>query len=133
MSHRIRASASLLLFILLLGAGCNSTTYKNVPPAGAVPGNASPTPTGSGAPVTFQQVNQGILQPSCVSCHSSGYPNFSSYSSFAQDPTLIVPGNPEQSQVYIQVQTGQMPQGGPPLNQATIDLIYQWIEQGAQP
>ncbi len=124
-----------LLLLLGLAAACNSTEYKTAPPGANGAGTASPTPGSLEPPtqtVTYQQVHQQIFQPKCISCHSSGHPNLSAYSAFALDGEHIVPGNPEQSEIYEMVENGQMPRNGPPLTQAELDLVYRWIEQGAQ-
>ena len=127
--------------VLLAASGCTYTRLSTPSSAGSTPtppGSGAPTGTPSGAPsgtpmVTFQQVSQQILQPKCISCHSgSNAPNLTSYASFATNTAYIVPGNPSQSPLYQAVQSGAMPQGGPPLTQAELALIYDWIQEGAQ-
>jgi mono/diheme cytochrome c family protein len=110
-------------------AGCSYTHYKNeqgpvVPPTGA--GTAAPE-------VTFTQLNQDIIQPKCISCHSasadSGGVDLGSYAGVAAQ---VVAGNPAQSTLYLQVESGQMPKGGPALSESELAEVYNWIAQGAQ-
>ncbi len=132
-------------FLMLLSA-CGYTQYKNagsgeapgtagtpVPTSPGSPGSPNPSPSGSPtATVTFTEVSQQILQPKCVGCHSGGnQPNLSSYAGFATNTAYVVPGNPSASALYDAVQSGAMPQGGPPLSADQVALIGNWISQGA--
>jgi len=57
----------------------------------------------------------------------------------AEQPALdrIEPGDPDRSYMYLKVtgdpsiSGGQMPLGGPPLDQERLDLLRGWIETGA--
>ena len=44
---------------------------------------------------------------------------------------LVVPGYPEQSLLYKMVYTGKMPKGSMRLKKADLQVIYDWIQQGA--
>lgn len=44
---------------------------------------------------------------------------------------LVVPGNPEQSLLYNKIYTGQMPPGNMRLKKADVQVVYDWILQGA--
>src|SRR5207247_4616105 len=44
----------------------------------------------------------------------------------------IVPGDPDSSLLYQQVESGRMPQRGGSLDDADIELLRNWILQGAQ-
>lgn len=75
----------------------------------------------------------------CVSCHGSINPahhlDLSSYEKMATGkhlPPLIVPGDPEESSLYIECATGKMPKGGPKLTQAELNALYDWIKDGAR-
>jgi mono/diheme cytochrome c family protein len=108
--------------------GCSYTHYKGeqgaiVPPTGA--GTAAPQ-------VTFAQLNQDIIQPKCISCHSSGSSSGVDLSSYAGVAAQVVAGNPAQSTLYLQVESGQMPKGGPALSESELADVYNWIAQGAQ-
>lgn len=91
--------------------------------------NESPTVS-----VTYSQVNSEIFSPKCLNCHGANgqLPNLSSYSSFATNTRYIRPGNASGSLLYQMIQSGMMPQDGPPLSQSEIDSIGSWINDGAQ-
>jgi mono/diheme cytochrome c family protein len=90
------------------------------------------TPTASPTPITFTQINQNILQPSCVSCHSgSSSPGGVDLSSYAGVSAQVVSGNPGQSRLYQAVSNGTMPPGGA-LSQDKIQQISDWITAGAK-
>jgi len=47
---------------------------------------------------------------------------------------VVVPGQPDQSQLYLRITgkaTPAMPLNSPPLTQAEIDSIQKWIAEGA--
>lgn len=90
---------------------------------------------------TFASLQTGVFQPRCISCHGPARTeaglNLSTYDSLqASNAThghpVIVPGNPEESHLFQMVQSGQMPQGGPKLNDAEIAAIRAWIQNGAK-
>jgi mono/diheme cytochrome c family protein len=113
----------------ILGAACGSDSGSEVAAPAPV---VTPVVKASSVPGTYTEINQTIVQPKCIRCHSASAPsdgvNLSTYAgAFAQ----VVAGNPEQSILYTQVQSGAMPQGGPPLTDAEIQDIYNWIGAGA--
>ena len=96
-----------------------------------------------------------VFTPICAGCHSGGggslpsslnltsaadsHANLVSVASSQQQAlNLVEPGNPDDSYLIRKLEGGpnisggQMPQGGPFLSQATIDVIRQWITEGAQ-
>jgi hypothetical protein len=107
------------------------------------------------AAVTLSQIQAQVFSTSCSGCHSgptgnslpSGMSLTSAANSFAalvNVPSLqvgsldrVTPGDPDNSYL-IQKLDGtagvgsRMPQGGPFLDQATMDMIRQWITDGAQ-
>jgi hypothetical protein len=106
-------------------------------------------------PVTLGQIYNEVLGPSCSGCHSgptsNSLPSGLDLSSVANSHTALVnvpsiqrpavdrvePGNPDDSYLIRKLEGGpdigggRMPQGGPFLDQATIDMIRQWITDGA--
>jgi len=56
-----------------------------------------------------------------------------------QDPNFdrVTPGNPDDSYLIMKLEgdpritLDQMPKNGPPLSQAEIDVIREWIQRGA--
>ncbi len=105
--------------------------------------------------VTLVADVQPILNDRCVNCHSPGgfaqtrgIPwDFTADSAFddlvdrvsSQDAgfTLVVPGEPNSSLMFLKINSefppvgGMMPPGGPPLTDEQIQLIRSWVEQGA--
>ncbi|HEY4612075.1 MAG TPA: hypothetical protein VII11_03755 [Bacteroidota bacterium] len=114
---------------------------------------APPPPPGTD--VSFSQHIQPIFNGNgCTSCHGGSgglfltagqsYANLVNVNAQASCTTLkrVLPGNPDQSVLYIRTSSdspntqcgtnSRMPQGSPRLPQATIDLIKDWINQGAK-
>jgi len=106
------------------------------------------------APVTLAQIQSAVFTPSCAlsGCHDGGgaiLPRSmdlragNSHGSLVNVPSeqvardRVEPGNPDASYLIDKLEgnqaagTSRMPFGGPPLDQATIDMIRQWITEGA--
>jgi hemin uptake protein HemP len=100
----------------------------------------------------LQSIQDHVFTPICTACHvGAGAPlGFrldadSSYAMLVNTPSVEVPsllrvspGHPDESYIIQKLEGhaavgGQMPLGGPPLPQATIDVIRQWITDGAPP
>ena len=87
--------------------------------------------------ISFGQVQQQLLNPNCVSCHSGPNPSFGlDFTTFQNVvhnpvlPNLVVPGQPDQSALFTDIQGGIAP-GGVPVTQDQINLVRTWIEEGA--
>ncbi len=108
----------------------------------------------NGAAVTLTQIQNEVFSPICSVCHSgptsstlpSGMDLSTTANSFAalvgvasiQAPSIdrVQPGEPDNSYLIDKLEGTQgvgvrMPQGGPYLDQATIDMIRTWITDGA--
>ncbi|HEY4750298.1 MAG TPA: hypothetical protein VIH60_07920 [Steroidobacteraceae bacterium] len=107
------------------------------------------------APLTadFQSIQDNVFTPICTRCHSgAGAPEglqLDAQHSYAllvgvpstEQPQLlrVDPGSPDESYLVLKLQGSagivgaQMPFGGPYLDSATIDVIRQWIANGAPP
>ena len=108
------------------------------------------------AATTLTQIQAAVFTPICSGCHNGSNPpsgalpgsqNLTAGNSFAslvgvashEQPTLlrVKPGDPANSYLIQKLQGAagisgsQMPLGGPPLDQATIDQIKSWISSGA--
>ncbi len=82
-------------------------------------------------PPMYSELYKNVFQPKCLSCHSSGAINFSSYDALmAGGPVL--PLNPQGSKLHIQVAGGMMPKGSSPLPPVDVAAIYSWIAAGAK-
>src|SRR5262245_17714915 len=98
------------------------------------PSLASPDGT-----VTFTAIENGVLIPRCSSCHAWTYSALVSVPVADYPPfTFVVPGNPDDSYMYMKlagdprIQGQRMPYGGPYLDDATLQAIRVWIQDGAQ-
>jgi hypothetical protein len=102
---------------------------------GLTDGNGVTPPPPTPVPVlgpTFTSINDNILRPKCLSCHSStnmsGGLSFSTYSSAKN---AVQPGNPGASSMYTAISSGIMPRGGSMLSSAEISAVQTWIQNGA--
>jgi len=153
MSQRSRrepgAALAAVSFAALL-AGCAGDGVgldANGAPVGA--GNAPPPALSA----DFQSIQDNVFTPICVRCHSGpaapeglqldaahsyallvGVPSVEIHSVLRVDP-----GAPDKSYLVLKLEGAsgivgaQMPFGEAPLPQATIDVIRQWVSDGAQP
>lgn len=132
----------------LIGAGCDTGSGKDLD------ANGRPLSEGGGSgPLTaqFQSIQDNVFSQVCTVCHAGAAApvglKLDAANSFAQlvgipssqVPALlrVSPGDPDASYVIRKLEGtasvgGQMPLGGPALPQATIDVIRQWIVDGAQ-
>jgi len=118
--------------------------------------NGAPVSAGNGPPppltADFQSIQDNVFTPICVPCHSGpaapeGLQLDATHSyallvgvASAEVPSLlrVDPSVPDQSYIVMKLEGaagivgGQMPLGETPLPQATIDVIRQWISDGAQ-
>ena len=100
----------------------------------------------------FAEIQSTVFTPICSECHGPIAPSaglqLNAADSFAaivgvpsnQVPSLnrIAPGDPDNSYLIMKLEGtqavgSQMPLGGPPLPQDTIDFIRQWVTDGALP
>jgi hypothetical protein len=70
--------------------------------------------------ITFADINELILGPKCLNCHSW-------VSNEAEFDKRIIEGDPEKSPLYQQIESGRMPLGGPELTQSEKQLVYNFI------
>lgn len=101
---------------------------------------------------TLASVQANVFNPGCVVCHAgasaplglrldsaNAFTNLVGVPSRQQSSVLrVAPGNPDQSYLVQKLEGTaaegqQMPLGGPPVPQATIDFVRQWITDGALP
>jgi hypothetical protein len=143
--QRTRSHAEMLAILALTGcAGSGEGLDENGRPD-----------TGGGLPpltADFDSIQQNVFTPICTRCHVGATAprglRLEAGVSYAQlvgvpsveDPDLlrVAPGDPDASYLVHKIEGRpeagpQMPLGGPPLPQATIDVIRQWIVDGAQP
>ena len=140
--------STLLLNLALLIVGCGAGSGEGLDPNGQ-PANSSVT---TALVPEFSSIQRNVLTPVCTICHAGAaaplglrLDEANSYTalvnvSSAQAPASlrVNPGNPDASYLLAKLEGtasvgAQMPLGGPALPQATIDVIRQWILDGAQP
>ena len=106
-------------------------------------------------PVSLADIQAQVFGPLCAGCHSgpagnvlpsgldlsstaNSHANLVNVMSLQTTFDRVEPGNPDDSYLIRKLEGGpgiagsQMPQGGPFLDQATINTIRQWITEGAQ-
>jgi methionine-rich copper-binding protein CopC len=117
--------------------------------------DANGRPLGSGGPggplvATFDSIQANVFTPICTACHAGGaapeglrLDAGSSYDLLVGVPSnevsslqRVTPGDPDRSYLVQKLEGNaavgaRMPLGGPYLDQATIDVIRQWISDGA--
>ena len=81
---------------------------------------------------------QPIFDANCIDCHTGNFPsgglNLMDYENLMEGDNsgaVIIPEDYESSLLWQRLDSGEMPEGGDPLSQADIDLIANWITQGA--
>ncbi len=139
-----RITGFLCAAVLLL-TGCGGGSGSSAPP------NVPPPPPPPPLQANFQSIQTNVFDPSCINCHiGASAPQglrLDSVNSFGllvgvvsnqAPPTLrVMPGDPDSSYLIQKLEgTGmgmQMPIGAPPLPQADINVIRQWITDGAMP
>lgn len=140
MSRRFVQFTSLLIALtVMLLSGCE---------------RAGPLEMENGQEPTLSSIQENIFNTSCAlsQCHTGGNPpqglNLSegqSYSNLVNvssnerpDLLRVDPGNPNQSYLLMKIEGaegilgGRMPFGRPPLSKEQIDVVRQWIANGAQ-
>jgi len=136
------------LVMLIAVAGCSAGSGEGL--------NISGRPLSEGANIplapTLESIQANVFDPSCIICHSGASAalglRLDSANSFTnlvgvtsvQNSSLarVEPGSPDQSYLILKLEGRaskgqQMPLGGPPIPQSTIDFVRQWITDGAQP
>ncbi|MYC78694.1 hypothetical protein F4X10_23250 [Candidatus Poribacteria bacterium] len=106
-----------------------------------VTGPGTPTLAASSAvtSVSFENDILPILTARCAfaGCHVAGGPDnldFSTYQTLkkgGEDGPVVIPGNPNESDIIEEIVSERMPPGGPPLTDAQIRLFIDWINEGA--
>ena len=145
-----RAVVAWALVLGACGGGSGEGLDENGQPLGADGGPAA----GTGLTPTLASIQANVFSGSCAvpGCHGGSSaqfglrldPGFSAgnlinmASPRAANLIRVVPGNPNASFLIQKLEGTQslgdrMPQFGPYLPQSTIDLIRQWIQNGAPP
>ena len=132
-------AAGALVFLASCGSG-----------SGGAGGGGGGGAGGSTLQATFESIQDNVFTPICVACHAGAIAplglrldSANSYAlivgvASAQNPSLlrVEPGNPNDSYLIRKLEGtagagGRMPLNGVPLPQADINVIRQWIADGA--
>jgi hypothetical protein len=146
--HSRMRGAALVVVATLLGFGALRCTNDN-----AVLGTASLTAPAPGAPISLQRDVQPILTANCAlsGCHGGSAPQLGldlqdgkSYASLVgvasvEIPSLlrVEPGSSGTSYLVLKIEGdpsilgGRMPLSGSPLPSPEVQVIRDWIDQGA--
>jgi hypothetical protein len=128
--QKIRLSI-LLLPILIMGFNYNSINNND-----ALVNKTILTSTAFGETISYKSDIQPIWNKYCVECHdvTGGETPLlipgKSYENVV--PAYITTYNLSQSRIYVQVNSGNMPDGKPRIPQNEIDKILRWLKQGYQ-
>lgn len=146
-------SAIVLSVVLLLMLGSCATTNGNGSAAPVEPANTQPsnpteaisadTPPESPAEVisevSFSGDVQPILNSRCSACHGanrqSGNLDLSNYSGVMAGSiggAVVSPGSAGSSPLVTLAESGVMPKQGPKLNPEQLQVLIDWVNQGAK-
>lgn len=142
-------------------ATATATVTGSAPPTATVADTATVTPSPSPTPALdlFEQIQTTIFNQTCteIFCHDSigqsgglvllegqSYGNLvnvlpQNAAALARGLLRVDPGDPDNSFLLVKLvgptaaEGLRMPQGKPPLPPEQIELVRQWIEQGAEP
>jgi len=144
--------AILTLALTACGAGSGEGLDQNGQPLSGGSGGGNLAPPVAGLAPTLDSIQANVFSVNCAvpGCHGGTAaqqglrldPGFSAGNlinvASTQDATLmrVIPGNPGGSLLIHKLEGNQtvgfrMPSGGPYLPQSTIDVIRQWIQNGA--
>jgi hypothetical protein len=135
-------SAATLGAVSLLLTACGRPPSENAGPSSLPPlfpagwqaAGALQAPLAALAP-TYSSIHANIIMKACIACHNGPVDvaelDLTTYDSIIAHQ-LVVPGDPAHSDLYIQVSTGSMPEGGPALPPDEIKAIHDWIAGGAK-
>ena len=112
----------------------NDSTIASPPPKKVEPKPATLSP------VSFQKEVLPILRTHCLNCHGAGMGkpkadvNLTSIASMRRSPgKILVPGKPEESDVYTSITEREMPDGGRPKpTSKELLTLRNWILTGAK-
>ena len=76
----------------------------------------------------FKWIYTRIIQPKCAGCHY----DMNSYNRVIESGR-IVENFPEKSSFFLSMNSGEMPQGGPHIDNQSLRAVWWWIKAGAKP
>ena len=88
--------------------------------------------------VSFKNDVQPIFERRCVKCHVGEFPSeglsmesYESLMSGSQNGQVIIAGDSSNSLLFEKIESGEMPKRGSHLTTEQIEIIRQWINEGA--
>lgn len=104
---------------------------------GYAPGQTSGSniPQATSQQVSFSTDIQPIFDSRCISCHGGTeglyLDSYTGVMNGSMGWPVVIPGDPINSRLIQLVSSGYMPYGGPPLSQAQIQILVDWVTAGA--
>lgn len=99
---------------------------------------SEPAPVQQDGAVSFQNDILPIFENSCIRCHGDSRTerglDLGSYDALmrgSRNGAMLIPGDAQNSELALQVISGEMPRRAPKLADEQIQLIVDWINQGA--
>ena len=88
--------------------------------------------------VSFNSDIYPLLERRCIKCHGGEFPseglNLESYEGLmagSQNGAVVIAGDANNSLLFEQIASGEMPKRGSDLTTEQIEIIRQWINEGA--
>ncbi len=118
------------------------TAYSNPstatqPPAYTDPSSATSAPAASG-PISFAADILPIFQSRCTNCHGGertekglDLKSYASLMNGSERGPVVVAGDAANSALANLISSGKMPKRGPKLTPEQVQLVIDWINQGA--
>lgn len=116
----------------------NRDTASNLPKPPAPKPEMPATPDGPSELISFRSQVAPILLAKCGRCHvqqSRGQFSLASFAILMKGPpagVVVFPGDPIGSRLIETIETGDMPRGGDKVSPAQLNLLKQWVTQGAK-
>jgi hypothetical protein len=108
------------------------------PTAQAEDPTPEPAPAQEDGAVSFRNDILPIMENSCVRCHGGSRTerglDLRAYDALmrgSRNGAMLIPGDADNSELVIQVVSGEMPRRAPKLPEEYIQLIIDWVNQGA--
>ena len=137
--HTMNIKAAFVLFVGI--ACCLYGCGKSFDDSAAVLGLTFDNPTISGRPSpSFKTDISPILIQRCAlaGCHVADGPEDVDLRTYAtlqkggEHGAIVIAGEAKESELVEEIVTGKMPRDGPPLEASEIQLIIDWINNGAK-